>query len=452
MLKVDKSLLSDEVGQKPAGPPAEGPRNFYLRVLRHQRPTVIVIMVLVMAIALIYLFTATPTYVGTAYMVIDTHQLQLLQDPQQAQRGAINVDNGMVSTQIQLLKSQNVSRAVIAKLNLTEDNEYAGPPGFFGALIGRLTSLFTPSGPPLTEEEEKSQLLRRVQAKFEDQRTITQVEQSYEMEIDAQSEDRNKAAKIANAIAEAYIDDTLEAKYQATRRANVWLQDRVQELRAQVAAEQKAVVAFRQKNNISYVDTGGRKFYVDTPGKLVNEQQLSELNSQLILAQAATAQAKALYDRIQEVMKQEIPDASVGDALNNQVIIKLRGLYLELAARAGIYSQKYGSNHLSVVALRSQMREQLLAIRDEMGKIEQSAKSDYEIALAREQSLLASVKSAMSQSQLTNQTQIQLQELESKAQTSRTLHDIASSTIWRQSSNNPSPSSKPVLWDRPMPR
>jgi hypothetical protein len=88
------------------------------------------------------------------------------------------------------------------------------------------------------------------------------------MEIDAQSEDRNKAAKIANAIAEAYIDDTLEAKYQATRRANVWLQDRLQELRAQVAAEQKAVVAFRQKNNISYVDTGGGKFYVDIPGKV----------------------------------------------------------------------------------------------------------------------------------------------------------------------------------------
>jgi polysaccharide biosynthesis transport protein len=214
---------------------------------------------------------------------------------------------GRCQPRFQLLKSQNVSRAVIAKLNLTEDNEFAGPPGFFGALIGRLTSLFTPSGPPLTEEEEKSQLLRRVQAKFEDQRTITRVEQSYEMEIDAQSEDRNKAAKIANAIAEAYIDDTLEAKYQATRRANVWLQDRLQELRAQVAAEQKAVVAFRQNNNISYVDTGGGKFYVDTPGKLVNEQQLSELNSQLILAQAATAQAKARYDRIQEVMKQEIP-------------------------------------------------------------------------------------------------------------------------------------------------
>jgi uncharacterized protein involved in exopolysaccharide biosynthesis len=58
MLKVDH-LLSDEAGQKHVGPPVEAPLNFYVRVLRHQRPTVIVFMVLFMAIALIYLFTAT---------------------------------------------------------------------------------------------------------------------------------------------------------------------------------------------------------------------------------------------------------------------------------------------------------------------------------------------------------------------------------------------------------
>jgi polysaccharide biosynthesis transport protein len=423
ILTVNQSLLAEETGQKPAGPKADGPQNFYVRVLKHQLPTATVSFILILAIAVVYLFTATPIYVATAYMVIDTHQLQLLQDPQEAARSTINVDAGMVSTQIQLLKSQNVSRAVIGKLNLTEDKEFAGPPGFFSALIGKLVELFTPSGPPLTAEEEKLQLLRKVQGKFEDMRTITRVEQSYVMEIDAQSEDRYKAAKIANAIAEAYIDDTLDAKYQETRRANGWLQDRLQELRSQVAAEQKAVVDFRQKNNISYVDTGGGKFYVDTPGKLVNEQQLSELNSQLILAEAATAQDKARYDRIREVMKQDVPDASVAEALNNQVIVKLRGEYLDFAARTAIWSQKYGPDHLSVLAQQSQMREKLRAIRDEMAKIEQSAKSDYEIALAREQSLRTSVKSAMSQSQTANQTQIQLQELESKAQTSRTLHD-----------------------------
>jgi hypothetical protein len=51
MLKVDQNLRSEGAEQKHAGPPAGAPPNFYVRVLRHQRPTVIVFMVLIMAIA-----------------------------------------------------------------------------------------------------------------------------------------------------------------------------------------------------------------------------------------------------------------------------------------------------------------------------------------------------------------------------------------------------------------
>ncbi len=65
----------------------------------------------------------------------------------------------------------------------------------------------------------------------------------------------------------------------------------------------------------------------------MNEQQLSELNSQLILAHAATAEAKARLDRINEVMAQPVQDASIADALNNQIIVKLRTEYLEMAGR-----------------------------------------------------------------------------------------------------------------------
>ncbi|MCI0598514.1 MAG: polysaccharide biosynthesis tyrosine autokinase [Beijerinckiaceae bacterium] len=380
-------------------------------------------MVLTIALALIYLLTTVPTYVATAYMVIDERKLQML-DPREDAGGNGNVDTGLVSTQIELLKSQNVSRAVIKKLNLTEDPEFAGtPPGFFGSLAERVFGLFRPPPPPLSEDEARSSLLRRVQAAFDNQRTVTRVQQSYVMEIDVQSINAKKAARIANAIAEAYIDDTLESKYEETRRANDWLQERLKELRSQVAAEQRAVVDFRQKNNITYVDTGGGKFSVDTPGRLVNEQQLSELNSQLILAAAATAQEKARHERIREVTKLDLPDASVTEALNNQIIVKLRSQYLDMATRVILWSQRWGADHLSVVAQKSQMREILRSIKEEMEKIEQSAKSDYEIASAREKSLRASLTGAVSQSQITNQAQIQLQELESKAQTSRTLHD-----------------------------
>ena len=395
------------------GPLELGPRNFYMRVIRHQLPIMIVFMVLSMALTFLYLFTTVPTFVATASMVIDARKLQTL-NPQTAASGAVNVDTSMVQTEMELLKSDNVSRAVINKLHLTEDPEFVGqPPGFIGALINRVHGLF--ASPSVVDEDQKqSQLAKSVLSSFSGKRLVTRVGQSYVMEINVQSVNPEKAAKIANAIAEAYIDDELNSKYEETRRASIWLQDRLKELRSQAAAQQQAVVDFRQKHNI--VDTG-------TNGQLMNDQQLSQVNSQLILAQAATAEAKARYDRIQEVMKQDVPDASITDALNNQIIVKLRGEYLSLAGRMAIYSQKYGSDHLAVIALRTQMRELQHSIKDEMSKIEQSYKSDYEIALAREQSLHNSLGSAVSQTQVTNQAQVQLRELESAAQTSKALHD-----------------------------
>ncbi|HUI22622.1 MAG TPA: polysaccharide biosynthesis tyrosine autokinase [Methylocella sp.] len=413
MLKLDKSLLSDDVNSRGTGPLESSPRNFYMRVIRHQLPIMIVFMILSMALAGLYLFTAVPTYVATASMVIDARKVHTL-NPQEATRGDAPLDTSAVQTEIELLKSDNVSRAVVNKLDLTKDPEFAGgPPGFVGALIGRVRSLFTTSVPE-SEEQAKARLAKAVLLTLEDKRTVTRVGQSYVMEISVQSTDPAKAAKIANAIAEAYMEDELNSKYEETRRASVWLQDRLRELRGQAAAQQQAVVDFRQKHNI--VDTG-------TNGQLMNDQQLSEINGQLILAQAATAEAKARYDRIQEVMKQDVPDASITDALNNQIIVKLRQEYLEAATHVSIWTQKYGADHLSVIAQQTQMRELQHRIKDEMAKIEQSYKSDYEIASAREQSLRKSLDSAVSQTQITNQAQVQLRELESAAQTSKSLHD-----------------------------
>jgi hypothetical protein len=184
------------------------------------------------------------------------------------------------------------------------------------------------------------------------------------MEISFWSFDPAKAAQIANAISDAYIVDQLEAKYQSTRRASAWLQDRLKSLRPEALADSQAVVDFKQKNNM-----------VESGGKLMNEQQMSEVNSQLILARAATAEAKARLDRINQVMSKDIPDASVADALKSEVIIKLRQQYLELAARESIWSKNYGSDHVAAISLRSQMLQLRRNIADEMQKIAESYKT-----------------------------------------------------------------------------
>jgi len=378
----------------------------YLDIVRRQFPTMVAIVSACVILALLYLFTAAPQFTSTATMVIDTRKVQLFQ--QQSVLGDIAVDSATVETQVEILKSENISLAVIRDLHLIEDPEFAGSGGgFLGTIIGAATGLFSSSRTPSEFE-----LTRKALGLFEKNRTIKRLGLTYVMEIGFTSRDPQKAARIANAIADAYIVDQLEAKYQATRRASVWLQDRIKELRTQASAAQKAVVDFKTANNIIATGKG-----------LMNEQQIAEVNSQLIMAHAATAEAKARLDRLNDIFKQEIPDASVADALKNDTIVKLRGQYVDLASKESIWSMKYGSDHLAAVNLRRQMAEIKKNILDELKRIQESYKSDYDISVTREESIKSSLANVVSESQLTNQAQVQLRELESTAQSYQAMYD-----------------------------
>ena len=205
------------------------------------------------------------------------------------------------------------------------------------------------SGNLLSEYE----LSRHVMSAFQSRLRVRRIGLTYVIEISFDSYSAENAARIANAVADSYIVDQLESKYEATRRASSWLQDRIKELRDQVSSAERAVVAFKANNNI--VSTGG----ADKP--LLGQQQVAELSTQLTIARAQTAEARARLDRINSVLKEDLPSASFGatvtDSLKNEIVSKLRSQYLELVGREANWSAKYGPNHLAVVNLRNQMRE-----------------------------------------------------------------------------------------------
>lgn len=406
MLQLNKS--TSEINREFAetqGSPFQS-LTLHLDVIRHQFPTIVAIISASLILALLYLFTEAPQFTSTASIVIDTRKVQLFQ--QQSMLGDVAPDSASVETQVEILKSENISLAVIRDLHLTEDPEFLGNGGSLIGSIGNFFSDLFSSGRAGSE----FRLQRKALQRFESNRTIKRLGLTYVMEIGFTSRDPAKAAQIANAIADAYIVDQLEAKYQSTRRASVWLQDRIKELRAQASAAQKAVVDFKTANNI--VDTGGR---------LMNEQQLAEVNSQLVGAHASTAEARARLDRINDILKREIPDAAVADALRNETIVKLRGQYVDMAAKEAIWAAKYGHDHLAAVNLRRQMDEIKRNIIDELKRIQESYKSDYDIAVTREESIKASLATVVSESQLTNQAQVRLRELDSNAQSYQAMYD-----------------------------
>lgn len=360
------------------------------------------------ALAVLYLLLTPPSYTAVTTLVIDTRKVQLFQ--QQSLFNETPVDTGAVETQVEILKSENIALKVIKDLHLEDDPEFGNAgPGLIGTILGWIFD----SGDSSQTENARVRAAVRV---FQTRLYVRRIGLTYVMEVSFRSLDRDRAAEIANAIANAYVVDQLEAKYLAARRAGTWLQDRLKELREQSGTAERAVVDYKTKNDI--VDTGGR---------LMNEQQLAEINSQLTMARGAVTEARAKLDRIRSVLDStSIPDgvaATVTDTLKNDVITKLRSKYLDLSTSEADISRRYGYNHQAAVNLRNQMKEIENSIRNELQRIAESFKSEFEIANQRQEGLQKQLDDAVSQSQVKNEAQVKLRELESNSQSYRALYD-----------------------------
>jgi capsular exopolysaccharide synthesis family protein len=416
MLQLDKSFVS--VGGVKAIPldrasPREMIKSF-IDLLRRQLPIISFSVLLSTGIGVAYLLTTPPMFTAQTSMIIDTHKIQIFQKPEQTSNSNV-VDSGMVDSEIEMLRSENVILAVIKRFDLANDPEFDGRGSdLFHAILGKVSDLFHRR--EILNDYERT---RRAVVVFENRLTVKRLGLSYIIQVSFVSLDPKRAADIADAVANEYILDQLQAKFQAARQAGGWLRDRLQELREQAAAAERAVVDFKIQNSI--VSTGG-------PDKrLVHEQQVAELNSQLVIARAQVSEAGARLERIEAVARTESPDsavdATVTDTLKDEVIIKLRSQYLALAEREADWSRKYGNTHLAVVNLRGQMSEIRHSIFDELQRIAQTYRSDYAIAKQRQAGLERQLADAVSYSQGADRAQVQLTQLESSAQSYRALYD-----------------------------
>jgi polysaccharide biosynthesis transport protein len=362
----------------------------------------IIVVVAAIAVVLggIFIFVSPVSYTANAKMIIDSRRIPLFQQPT---LGDLTIDSATIDSQAEILKSENIALTVIKELRLDED------PEFTAKTDGRLSAIFNFVGLRSYDVD----TTRRAVSVLKDNLGVRRVAQTYVIDISFRSLSPDRAAQVANAVVDAYLVDFLEAKSLSNKRASLWLQERLLELRAESSAAQRAVVEFKARNNI--VEAGG--------GRLMNEQQLSEINSQLVLARAHTSETQARLERVQAIINSGNAEATVSDALRNDVIVRLRNQLLDLAKRESDWVERYGPDHLAVVNLRSEMREIRKSILDEFGQIAETYKSDFEIAKAREDSIRKSLRDAVAQSETTSQAQVELRELESAAQSYRTLYD-----------------------------
>ena len=105
--------------------------------------------------------------------------------------------------------------------------------------------------------------------------------------------------------------------------------------------------------------------------------------------------------------------------MSNPIIGPLRAKYLDLTNREADWSARYGANHVSVQNVRIQIKAIRQSISDELGRIEETAKGELEIAQKGQRELETSLATALSKTQDANQAQVTLFSLEAAAKSYR---------------------------------
>ncbi len=213
-------------------------------------------------------FQLTPRYTAAALLIIETRGSNVATDVKAVLSG-LSADRETIESEIEVLASRGLVGKTVNRLNLDRNPEFnraLRPKGLLAEFLDParyvpkewLTAIVGHGDDEsLSEEELRAREKVRVTDTFLEHLTILPKGNSRVIVVQFTAEDPKIAAETANAHADLYIIEQLEVKFEATRRATAWLNERVAALRDKVKATEKAVEVFRHSSGLLGGEGGG---------------------------------------------------------------------------------------------------------------------------------------------------------------------------------------------------
>jgi capsular exopolysaccharide synthesis family protein len=351
-----------------------------------------------MALALAWLVTVTPTYTVDARVLIA---------PRTGQISTFDTDNQptppdaeTLQSEIQLITSRPLLVRLVQDLRLDRSAEFN--PSLRGGAKAQLLSLIGARGSTTDETEIADNVAKRL--------NVYQKGTSRVIVIEFTSTDPRMAAAVPNRLAELYIAQQIEQKNTINREATKWLSDQIEDLRKKVQTSEAAVESFRAESGLFL-----------TNGSTVPQQQLTDLNSQLTLAEAARAEAEAKLDNARSLVASGNAVNSAAAVLQSPLIQNLRQQEVALRAQIAQMSETLLPSHPKMLEAQANLADLDRQIEKEVNKIIQGLENEARVASARVSSLRSSLIQLQAKMGTLNQDEVQLRALERDAATNRSL-------------------------------
>ena len=346
----------------------------------------------------------TPKYFSEARVFIEGRDNVYLRPDADKNLTDPTIDAEAVASQAQIILSRDLALEVINKLKLGELPEF--DPTLAGVSpLRALLGIIGLGKDPLSMTHEE-----RVLTAYYDRLTVSPLEKSRIINVDFLSEDPELAARVANAIADAYLVRQRQAAQEQAQSAGQWLAGQIETMRQKVEAAEGKVEEFRAKANL----------LVGINNTTLSAQTLGDVNAQLAAARAAKSDSEAKARLIRDMLKSGQPIES-SDFLNSELIRRLTEQRITLRAQLAEQSSTLLDNHPRIKELRAQIGDLDGQIRAEAEKVARSFENDAKLADARLQSQSATLDALKNQAASTNGQDVQLRALERDAKSQRDL-------------------------------
>ncbi|WP_407493658.1 GumC family protein [Pseudooceanicola sp. MF1-13] len=200
-----------------------------------------------------YVFVkAVPVYTATAALALESREEQIV-DIESVMTG-LGGDQQTINTEIEVLRSRNLVTELVNDLGLQNDPEFnptlRDTSGFsignaikwVRGTIFRQDVTGTPQDPQVIFDKVVDNVLATISA--------SNPRQTFVFRISVVTQDPRKSARMANRLAELYLEDQVNVKFERTAQATVWLTDRVSDLRIELERAETELKAFSANTDL----------------------------------------------------------------------------------------------------------------------------------------------------------------------------------------------------------
>jgi succinoglycan biosynthesis transport protein ExoP len=364
----------------------------FWRVLQKRRwmvmGTLAVLVLLVTVISLIL----PKRYDACSRLLLDLEGSEDLGLDQVVMPIGIDLDTKL-QTQIRIVQSDTVALSVIKQLGLHRNPAFAGKH-------------------PARPDQEFDSLDLRTRASLMDDfhhyLTVILVPKTEIIEIHFRNHDPKLAADISNAVATTYIEHNFQTKYRATQQTSEWLTKQLEDVRKNAEIAQEKVISYQKKTGLLGTDES-HNIIIDKLELLI--KALSDVQADRIIKEA---KYRIAMTENPELIANIAPQSLLGVLYKQRA--ETRAEYAQLAA-------KYGASYPRVIQLQSQLSELDLNITDEVGKVSETLRAEYQSALKSEQMLQASFEQQKEDAYKMNEDAIQYGIMRREVESSRDLYE-----------------------------